>query len=48
VTAGDIDLPWASILGFVDVAALMLAAFWLGPRTQRRQLARATANGTSR
>lgn len=48
VEAGDIDLPWASILGFVDVAALMLASFWLAARTHRRQVARATASSTSR
>jgi CAAX protease family protein len=48
LTAGDIDLPWASILGFVDVAALMLASFWLAARTHRRQAALATASGTSR
>ncbi len=44
VTAGDIELPWASILGFVDVAALMLAAVWLAHRMHRRQLARRTAD----
>ena len=48
VTAGDIDLPWASILGFVDVAALMLASFWFAERVHRHQLARGRASGTSR
>jgi CAAX protease family protein len=48
VTSGDIDLPWASILGFVDVAALMLASFWLAARTHRRQVAHTTASSTSR
>ncbi len=48
VTAGDIDLPWASILGFVDIAALMLASFWLAARTHRRRLSRETAGGVNR
>ena len=48
VTAGDIDLPWASILGFVDVAALMLAAFWFAERVHRHQLSRGSVSGTSR
>jgi membrane protease YdiL (CAAX protease family) len=48
VTAGDIDLPWASILGFVDIAALMLAAFWFADRAHRRQLARGPSGGAER
>jgi membrane protease YdiL (CAAX protease family) len=32
VDAGDIDLPWASIAGFVDVAVLMALAIWLTDR----------------
>jgi len=36
VEAGDIDLPWASIMGFADVLALMVAAIWLGARHARR------------
>lgn len=48
VTAGDIDLPWASILGFVDVAALMVASFWFAGRAHRRRLAAAAATGTDR
>jgi membrane protease YdiL (CAAX protease family) len=32
VDAGDIDLPWASIAGFVDVAVLMALAIWLTHR----------------
>lgn len=48
VTAGDIDLPWASILGFVDIAALMLASFWLAGRTHRGRLARGTVGGVNR
>jgi membrane protease YdiL (CAAX protease family) len=34
--AGDIDLPWASLLGFADVAVLMVAAIWLAHRHERR------------
>jgi uncharacterized protein len=34
--AGDIDLPWASIAGFADVAAVMAVAGWLAVRHQRR------------
>jgi membrane protease YdiL (CAAX protease family) len=34
--SGDIDLPWASIAGFVDVLAVMAVAVWLGRRHQRR------------
>lgn len=34
---GDIELPWASILGFADVAALMVAAVWLARRHERRR-----------
>jgi hypothetical protein len=37
VKAGDLDLPWASITGFVDVAALMVAGIWLAWRHHRRQ-----------
>lgn len=34
--AGDIDLPWASIAGFIDVLALMAVTVWLAVRHQRR------------
>ena len=34
--AGDIELPWASIAGFVDVAAVMAVLVWLAHRHQRR------------
>ncbi len=30
--SGDIELPWASIAGFADVAAVMALAFWLTVR----------------
>jgi membrane protease YdiL (CAAX protease family) len=36
VDSGDIDLPWASIAGFVDVLALMGLAVWLGRRQARK------------
>lgn len=32
VQANDIELPWASILGFADVAAVMAIAVWLAQR----------------
>jgi uncharacterized protein len=32
----EIELPWASLAGFADVAALMLAALWLARRHIRR------------
>jgi membrane protease YdiL (CAAX protease family) len=39
VDGGDIDLPWASIMGFADVLALMALALWLGLRHERRSRA---------
>lgn len=41
--SGDIDLPWASIAGFVDVLAIMAVAVWLGHRHQRRAASPAAA-----
>ena len=38
--SGDIDLPWASLLGFADVALLMAGAVWLAARHSRRARAR--------
>jgi hypothetical protein len=44
LNSGDIDLPWAAILGFAEVLGLMVAAVWVGhwwlkrrsrPRAQR-------------
>jgi hypothetical protein len=35
--AGDIELPWASIAGFVDVAVVMAVLVWLAHRHQRRR-----------
>lgn len=43
--AGDITMPWASILGFVDVLALMVAALVLAARHERRQGRTATGHG---
>jgi membrane protease YdiL (CAAX protease family) len=40
VTAGDIELPWMAILGFADVALLMVAAMLLSYRRERRGLHR--------
>ena len=34
--AGEIDLPWASVAGFADVAAVMAVAGWLAMPHQRR------------
>jgi membrane protease YdiL (CAAX protease family) len=36
VDSGDIDLPWASIAGFIDVLALMALAVWLAWRHARK------------
>jgi hypothetical protein len=43
VEAGDIELPWASIMGFLDVLGLMVLVLWLA----RRHLARRAAAGTA-
>jgi uncharacterized protein len=37
VEAGDIELPWASIAGFVDVVGLMVLVVWLAHRHERRR-----------
>jgi uncharacterized protein len=34
--SGEIDLPWASIAGFVDVMAIMFAAVWFAHRRECR------------
>jgi membrane protease YdiL (CAAX protease family) len=36
--AGDIELPWESILGFADVAILMAVTIWLGYRHIRKSV----------
>ena len=38
VDSGDIELPWASIAGFLDVLAVMAVAVWLGSRHARKML----------
>ena len=35
---GEIDLPWASLMGFADVALVMAAAIWVAHRRERKQL----------
>jgi membrane protease YdiL (CAAX protease family) len=37
LSSGTIVMPWAAILGFADVLALMGAAVWLAVRRDRRQ-----------
>ena len=37
---GDIELPWALIAGFADVAAVMAVAIWLGHRHEVRRARR--------
>jgi membrane protease YdiL (CAAX protease family) len=44
VEAGDIDLPWASIAGFADVAVVMAVAVWFTARHRRRALERQSAD----
>jgi hypothetical protein len=36
--AGDIELPWASIMGFADVAGVMIAAIWLAHRHELKRV----------
>jgi uncharacterized protein len=36
VDSGDIEMPWASILGFLNVLALMATIVWLAIRHERR------------
>jgi membrane protease YdiL (CAAX protease family) len=40
--SGSIELPWASIAGFVDVMAIMFAAIWLAHRRERRTVTQLT------
>jgi uncharacterized protein len=37
LSTGDIELPWAAILGFADVLGLMAASIWLAHRRLRRR-----------
>ncbi|HET9020341.1 MAG TPA: CPBP family glutamic-type intramembrane protease [Ornithinibacter sp.] len=39
---GEIDLPWASLMGFADVALVMAGVGWLAHRHERKALAGAT------
>ena len=36
---GDIELPWASILGFGDVLVVVLVVLWMAARHERRRAA---------
>ena len=36
VEEGDVELPWASIAGFLDVLGLMFLAWWLMARYERK------------
>lgn len=40
IESGDIELPWASIAGFADVAAVMAVAVWLAHRHESRRAGR--------
>lgn len=46
VRAGDIDLPWASIAGFLDVLGVMVLVVWLAHRHVRRRATRDRAGQT--
>ena len=45
VNTGDIELPWAAILGFADVLGLMVASIWLGHRRLQRKIRQGTTTG---
>jgi uncharacterized protein len=47
VDSGDIDLPWASIAGFVDVLAVMALAMWWGRRHARKAAATTSLQGSA-
>jgi uncharacterized protein len=34
--SGEITMPWAAILGFADILAVMLTAIWIAYRRWRR------------
>lgn len=42
LNTGDIELPWAAILGFADVLGLMAASIWLGHRRLQRKIRQGT------
>lgn len=45
LNTGEIELPWAAILGFADVLGLMVAAIWLGHRRLQPKKPRGTPSG---
>ena len=45
LNSGDIELPWAAILGFADVLGLMVASIWLGHRRLQRTRQQGTDAG---
>lgn len=45
LNTGDIELPWAAILGFADVLGLMVASIWLGRRRVQRKRRREATTG---
>lgn len=46
LNSGDIELPWAAILGFADVLGLMVAAIWLGHRRLQRRSQQGSSAGS--
>jgi len=36
---GNIELPWASILGFADIAMVMIVVFWIAQRHEKKRSA---------
>ncbi|WP_298588477.1 CPBP family intramembrane glutamic endopeptidase [uncultured Kocuria sp.] len=42
---GEITMPWAAILGFAEVLALMLATVWLAARHERRRQQKTPTRG---
>jgi hypothetical protein len=34
---GSIELPWASVLGFADIAAVMVAVVWIAHRHEKKR-----------
>ena len=45
LNSGEIELPWAAILGFADVLGLMVASVWMGHRRLRRNKRRTAVAG---
>jgi membrane protease YdiL (CAAX protease family) len=44
---GDITLPWASIMGFADIAMIMVATFWIAHRHETKRLTAAPRSPSS-